>query len=87
MQVTGLVSYLSCFFTHTFAGNVLMFPSGDWYGYVTPSRVKDILEHHSKLRKENYLLQRYQSVGDIIKDMWRGRAALSKEQLARLSNF
>ncbi len=87
MQVTGLASFLSASSLTTLAGNVLMFPSGDWYGYVTPSRVKDILEHHNKLRKENYLLQRYQPVGDNLKDMWRGRAALSKEQLARLSNF
>jgi len=23
---------------HKFAGNVITFPSGDWYGYITPSR-------------------------------------------------
>jgi (2Fe-2S) ferredoxin len=31
---------------HRFAGNVLVYPGGVWYGYVQPGDVGTILEHH-----------------------------------------
>lgn len=31
---------------HRFAGNVLVYPGGVWYGYVQPEDVGTILEHH-----------------------------------------
>lgn len=45
---------------HAFAGNVLIYPSGDWYGYVTPQDIPRLVEDHL--------------VGGVIfKDLWRGR--------------
>jgi hypothetical protein len=49
---------------HRFAGNVLIYPGGDWYGYVTPDDVPRIIDQHI--------------VGDhIVTDLWRGRMGLS----------
>lgn len=45
---------------HAFAGNVLIYPSGDWYGFVTPQDIPRLLENH--------LLG-----GEIVTDLWRGR--------------
>jgi (2Fe-2S) ferredoxin len=45
---------------HAFAGNVLVYPGGDWYGFVTPEVVPRLIEKHL--------------VGEtIVKDLWRGR--------------
>jgi len=30
---------------HKYAGNVLCFPDGRWYGYVTPEHVTTLLDH------------------------------------------
>ncbi|KAF2074128.1 hypothetical protein CYY_004570 [Polysphondylium violaceum] len=43
---------------HKFAGNVLVFPEGHWYGYVTPNDVNQIID--STLN------------GDIIQNLYRG---------------
>jgi (2Fe-2S) ferredoxin len=45
---------------HQYAGNVLIYPEGDWYGYVTPAAVPVLIEEH--------LLG-----GKIVRDLWRGR--------------
>ena len=45
---------------HQYAGNVLIYPEGDWYGYVTPAGVPRLVEE--------YILR-----GNIVSDLWRGR--------------
>ncbi|MFZ0548084.1 MAG: sucrase/ferredoxin-like family protein [Candidatus Promineifilaceae bacterium] len=51
---------------HAFAGNVLIYPGGNWYGYVTPEDVPRLIDEH--------LFQ-----GEIVADLWRGRMALQPE--------
>lgn len=50
---------VSHFGGHKFAGNVIIYPQGVWYGRVTPCHVEPILIKH--------ILQ-----GKIIKKLWRG---------------
>ena len=58
---------------HRFAGNVIVYPGGDWYGHATPEDVAQIIEEH--------LLQ-----GRIVSELWRGRMGLAvEEQIAWLS--
>jgi (2Fe-2S) ferredoxin len=45
---------------HQYAGNVLIYPEGDWYGYVTPAAVPRLIEEH--------ILG-----GQIVRELWRGR--------------
>jgi hypothetical protein len=52
---------------HKYAGNVLIYPHGDWYGYVTPADVPRLIEQH--------LAQ-----GQIVPDLWRGRMGLTSEE-------
>lgn len=52
---------------HKFAGNVLIYPGGDWYGYVTPEDVPRIINQHI-LRDE------------VVTDLWRGRMGRSPEE-------
>jgi (2Fe-2S) ferredoxin len=49
---------------HQFAANVLIYPEGDWYGYVCPSDVPHIVEQH--------ILG-----GAIVSELWRGRMGRS----------
>jgi (2Fe-2S) ferredoxin len=51
---------------HALAGNVLIYPGGDWYGRVTAGDVPRIIDRH---------LQR----GQIVGDLWRGRMGLTPE--------
>ena len=51
---------------HRFAGNVLIYPGGDWYGYVTPEDVPRLIERH--------LLG-----GTVVTELWRGRMGLLPE--------
>jgi|EP00624_Nannochloropsis_granulata_P005734 hypothetical protein len=49
------------------AGNVLVFPSGDWYGQVNdPARAQLVLEK--------------EGVEEDLKKLWRGRMGLSQMQ-------
>jgi hypothetical protein len=60
---------------HRFAGNVLVYPGGDWYGYVTPDWVPRIIEQHIVN-------------GQVVKDLWRGRMGLTPdEQLRQVDNW
>jgi (2Fe-2S) ferredoxin len=52
---------------HRFAGNVLIYPGGVWYGYVTPDDVDHIIDQH--------ILQ-----GEIVKERWRGAMATTPDQ-------
>jgi (2Fe-2S) ferredoxin len=45
---------------HQYAGNVLIYPEGDWYGYVTPAAVPRLIEEHI-------------IGGNIVRELWRGR--------------
>jgi hypothetical protein len=51
---------------HMFAGNVLVYPAGDWYGYVTPADVPRLIEQVSQ--------------GQVVKDLWRGRMGLTQQE-------
>lgn len=51
---------------HAFAGNVLIYPGGNWYGFVTPEDVPRLVENH--------LLE-----GKIVTDLWRGRMGMEPE--------
>jgi len=53
---------------HKYAGNVLIFPGGDWYGYVTPRDVENIISDVILGNK-------------IILDKWRGRMGMSEEDM------
>ena len=52
---------------HKYAGNVLIYPGGDWYGYVTPADVPRIVDQHIINDK-------------IVWDLWRGRMGLSPDE-------
>jgi len=52
---------------HRFAGNVLIYPDGDWYGYVTPDDVPRIVDQH--------IIK-----GEILVDLWRGRLGMTPEE-------
>ena len=52
---------------HAYAGNVLIYPGGHWYGYVSPSDVPLLIDTH--------LVQH-----QIVKRLWRGRMDLSPEE-------
>jgi len=52
---------------HKYAGNVLIYPGGDWYGYVTPADVPRIVDRH--------ILE-----GEVVWDLWRGRLGLSQDE-------
>jgi len=54
---------------HKYAGNVILFPRGDWYGYVTPEKVPAIIQA-GFVSKES----------SIVPEIWRGRLGLSEEQ-------
>lgn len=47
---------------HRFAANVLIYPGGDWYGYVTPDDVGRIIDQH--------ILR-----GEVVAGRWRGTMA------------
>jgi (2Fe-2S) ferredoxin len=51
---------------HAFAGNVLIYPGGDWYGFVTPEDVPRLVEDHLV-------------GGNIVTDRWRGRLGMAPE--------
>jgi (2Fe-2S) ferredoxin len=51
---------------HAFAGNVLIYPSGDWYGFVTPADVSRLVEDHL-------------AGGKVVTDLWRGRMGLAPD--------
>jgi hypothetical protein len=51
---------------HKYAGNVIIYPGGDWYGYVTPADVPRLVEQHLEQ-------------GQLVADLWRGRMGLSPE--------
>jgi (2Fe-2S) ferredoxin len=56
---------------HEYAGNVVIYPGGDWYGYVTPADVPRIIDGH--------ILS-----GDLVLDRWRGRMGLTREEQIQL---
>jgi (2Fe-2S) ferredoxin len=55
---------------HKYAGNVLIYPSGDWYGYVTPEDIARVVDEHIL-------------AGQLVRDLWRGRMGLSPEEQSR----
>lgn len=60
---------------HRFAGNVLVYPGGHWYGYVTLDDVPRIVSQHI-------------CDDDIVKDLWRGCMGTTRdEQLERAKEW
>ena len=57
---------------HAYAGNVLIYPEGDWYGYVTPADVPRLVDRHL-------------AGGEIVWDLWRGRMGLTPERAAQMT--
>lgn len=57
---------------HVYAGNVLVYPPGDWYGYVTPGDA-------------SRLIQQAVLNGQVVADLWRGRMGLSTEETIRVA--
>ncbi len=52
---------------HKYAGNVIMYPSGDWYGNVQSAQdVARVIAH--------------QQGGELPANLWRGATGLSKEE-------
>ncbi|KAI9032993.1 Sucrase/ferredoxin-like-domain-containing protein [Hyaloraphidium curvatum] len=45
---------------HKWAGNVIVYPGGDWFGRVLP--------HHAPA-----LIEEYVGKGNLLKELWRGR--------------
>ncbi len=52
---------------HEYAANAVLYPGGDWYGYLTPADVPRLIEQHIGL-------------GQIVQDRWRGRIGLTREE-------
>ncbi|KAM6497652.1 Sucrase/ferredoxin-like domain containing protein [Amanita muscaria] len=73
---------------HQYAPNVLIYPFGDWYGVLAPEQVSTILDELSVAvdscgvrplgKTERPLLT-------SVKDHWRGRMGMSKEEQASLA--
>ena len=57
---------------HAYAGNVLIYPEGDWYGYVTAADVPRLVDRHLV-------------AGEIVWDLWRGRMGLTPEQAVQMT--
>lgn len=57
---------------HRYAGNVVVYPGGDWYGYVTPDDVPRIVERHLE-------------GGGLVTSLWRGRMGMTPEEQVRQS--
>jgi len=51
-----------------------LFSTGDWFGYVTPEKVKDIVDS---------CVENYDKNGEsrILPELWRGRLGLSKDDV------
>jgi (2Fe-2S) ferredoxin len=52
---------------HEYAANALIYPGGDWYGYLVPDDVPGLVERH--------ILG-----GQIVTERWRGRMGLTREE-------
>jgi (2Fe-2S) ferredoxin len=60
---------------HAYAGNVIIYPGGDWYGYMTPEDVPRLIEQH--------ILG-----GRPVADLWRGRMGTNpEEQIAQAEKW
>ena len=57
---------------HAYAGNVLIYPEGDWYGYVSTADVPRLVDRHL-------------AAGEIVWDLWRGRMGLTPEQAVQMT--
>ena len=51
---------------HRYAGNVLIYPGGDWYGFVSPKDVPKIVEGHLE-------------GGELVSSLWRGRMGMTPQ--------
>lgn len=52
---------------HVYAGNIIVYPDGVWYGYIRPDDVARVIEEHL----EN---------GEILVDKLRGKIGLTREE-------
>jgi hypothetical protein len=58
---------------HKYAGNVQLYPGGDWYGNVAPHDIPRIVDRHIV-------------AGEIVWDLWRGRMGLTSEEQIRIAD-
>jgi len=52
---------------HKYAGVIIVYPSGDWYGYLAEKNVEKLVDDY---------VVKY----DIVPEFWRGRIGLTKEE-------
>ncbi|KIY47632.1 hypothetical protein FISHEDRAFT_74436 [Fistulina hepatica ATCC 64428] len=64
----------------TYAANALVFPSGDWFGELTPAQVPLLLDEVLAARSRT--LDHRDRL--LLKDHWRGRLGMSKEEQVAL---
>ncbi|PRP79858.1 hypothetical protein PROFUN_12470 [Planoprotostelium fungivorum] len=58
---------------HAYAGNVLMYPQMDWFGYVSPEHVKSVIDHSSSGKAK-------EEMPEDLKSLWRGNIHLNKDE-------
>lgn len=63
---------------HKYAGNVIVFPAGEWYGYVKPEQVGTVVQASITDLEAN-------GSPTIVKEIWRGRMGLGKEEVKELA--
>jgi len=69
---------------HKYAGNVLIYPHGEWLGYVTPPDVPSVLDAIMHLPRQNWNLR---DASPLFPSHWRGRMGLEKaEQIVLHTN-
>ena len=64
--------------TDQYAGNVIVFPAGEWYGYVKPEQVGTVVQASITDLEAN-------GSPTILKEIWRGRMGLGKEEVKELA--
>ncbi|KAI0087243.1 Sucrase/ferredoxin-like-domain-containing protein [Irpex rosettiformis] len=70
---------------HKYAANVLVYPYGDWLGYVTPADVPGVLDKVLNLRSSLAATPfSTTSTPPLCPQFWRGRMGLDKEQQLHL---
>eukprot|EP01112_Ceratiomyxa_fruticulosa_P007295 TRINITY_DN188_c0_g1_i3.p1 TRINITY_DN188_c0_g1~~TRINITY_DN188_c0_g1_i3.p1 ORF type:complete len:261 (-),score=51.75 TRINITY_DN188_c0_g1_i3:80-862(-) len=59
---------------HKYAGVIVVYPHGDWFGYISTRNIEKVIDEYVSKHK-------------ILHDLWRGRIGLSKEEQRKLAGF
>lgn len=73
---------------HRYAPNLLIYPYGDWYGLLSPAQVPQILaeiQAAAENRGVRPLEKTEEPVLSHLREHWRGRMGLSKEEQTALA--